>query len=372
MINYYDQVALSNTALGYLKKSPFHCQAFLQGRIKKDTQSMKLGRHLHAALLTPDLQTFFAANRNTKAGKELAAEQEAKGFTVVTEKEYELITNCIEVLKQDTEITKLLAGAECEKPLSTIIEGVKIKGLIDIFNPNFEGKSILADLKFLQDASPKDVYRKATYTYDYDRQLAWYYNLLTLCGYKVDEVWLIACEKEAPYAYSISKFHINSEFMQSGKAKWQELFELYKQTIHVGNAPSYGTVTYEEKQEAVNLLGQGQAIDFATMNFDDMIGLLTPQTVEPKPTVMADTKPPQIIEGKKDIWVTYPKPPPSEYEKLENECRNYHGKKGVIKRHIVTKQLVVEIIDHFGIVEVQFMPKTLAAARTLLKKHLRK
>jgi hypothetical protein len=106
------------------------------------------------------------------------------------------------------------------------------------------------------------------------------------------------------------------------------------------------------------------------MNFDDMIGLLTPQTVEPKPTVMADTKPPQIIEDKKDIWVTHPEPPPSEYEEVES--RNYCGNKGIIKRNKVTRKLVVEILDYMGNPTMYFNPKTLTSARTFLKKYIKR
>lgn len=275
MENYYELPALSNTALGWLKKSPFHCKAFLDGKIKKDTSSMKLGRHLHAGLLTPNLQTFVGCNQNSNKGKEQAKEYEKQGLTVVTEKEYEIIVNCIQVLQQDQEIKELLAGAECEKPVLWEMQGVKCKGLVDIFNPNFKGKKkrILADLKFMQDAHPKEVYKKATYVYDYDRQMDWYVNGLASIGIEIDEVWIIACEKESPYAYSINKFHIGSEFMLNGQEKWNTLFDLYLETIHKGIAPSYGTVEYDKKE--VLTLSNGQAIDFSKIDTDAIINLLS-------------------------------------------------------------------------------------------------
>jgi hypothetical protein len=86
------------------------------------------------------------------------------------------------------------------------------------------------------------------------------------------------------------------------------------------------------------------------MNFDDMIGLLTPQTVEPKPTVMADTKPPQIIE-----------------EPIV-EKRGKFGRKGIIKQN--GQGFTVEIIDAFDNPIQWFSADTRKAANALLRKYL--
>lgn len=272
--DYYKVLALSNTALGYLKKSAFHCWEFMNGRIKFDSKPMKIGRHLHAAVLEPETITIAVIeDLRTKDGKALAEKYKKENITVLGKGEFETYQGCLASLKNNVTIQKWLQNAECEKEFYFEYRGVFCKIKPDVIS-KVDGKTILIDFKFMQDSNPQEFMRKAAKVYDYDRQAAWYINGYEIATKeKVDEFYFICVEKSAPFCVSIIR--VKPQQLEIGKAKYDYLVDRYLETIAVGKYPAYDQEIYEWGEEIeeldlslaggepMNLLNAGGLADFS-------------------------------------------------------------------------------------------------------------
>lgn len=248
--NYYEVKALSNTALGYLEKSAFHCNEFMQGRIKFDTNPMKLGRYLHAAVLEPETITFeMVEDLRTKEGKATAQSLREQGITVLSKSEFETYSGCINSLANNKQVKLWLQNAVCEQEFYFDYRGIACKMKTDIKTTVIENKTILVDLKFMVDSNPQEFMRKANF-YDLDRQAAWYCNGYEIAtGIKVDEFYFVCVEKAAPYCVSIIK--VTPQQLKLGKQKYDHLVSVYLETIHVGKYPAYEGI-FEWGEEEVD------------------------------------------------------------------------------------------------------------------------
>lgn len=248
--NYYEVKALSNTALGYLKRSAFHCHEFMQGNIKFDTNPMKLGRYLHAAVLEPGTITFeMVEDLRTKEGKATAQSLREKGITVLSKSEFDTYSGCINSLANNEQVKLCMQNAVCEQEFYFEYRGIACKMKPDIIT-EFEGKTLMIDLKFMVDANPEEFMRKGARTYDYDRQAAWYMNGYEIAtGDKIDEFYFVCVEKAAPFCVSIIK--VTPQQLKLGKEKYDHLVSIYLDTIHVGKFPAYEGI-YEWGEEEID------------------------------------------------------------------------------------------------------------------------
>ncbi len=233
--DYYKVKALSNTAMSYLQKSPLHLWAFLNGKTK-ETKAMKLGRYIHAALLEPERwldAIFVKADGRSKEGKAYNESNEAKGGWGVTQFEYDMTRGMVGRLMQDPFIRQLQKdGFLAEQDVFWQMEGVACKAKLDIVSPKL---NMLVDIKTTTDADPATFIRKSARFYDYDRQLAWYKDAAVREGLLAEDarVFIVAIEKEAPYAYSIVE--LSESTLDNGRRKYEELFGKYQQLEASGN-----------------------------------------------------------------------------------------------------------------------------------------
>ena len=97
----------------------------------------------------------------------------------------------------------------------------------DIYAPKF---GMLYDLKSTKANDPKE-FEKIIEPYNYDLSLAYYNDVLNLCGYKTD-LELMGClcvPKSAPHAPFIVS--VSDELLEKGRSKYQELLTRYMDYI---------------------------------------------------------------------------------------------------------------------------------------------
>lgn len=250
---YYSVKALSNTAMGYLKKSPLHFRAFMDGKIPS-SKAMEIGRWVHEAVLEPEQwngKWFVKENARTKAGKEYNESLEAKGLVGITQNEYDMIRGMVGRLLQCEWLGRLFVLYE------TMIEqefywqeqvngqAIDCKAKLDLIIP---GANMMIDLKTTREAEPKGFIRKARYSYDYDRQMAWYKNACVKAGILNEDAkcFFVCIEKEPPYAYSI--IEVAPSAIKSGERKYQKLLEQYAALMQTRDFHTYPSEVWEEEE----------------------------------------------------------------------------------------------------------------------------
>jgi exodeoxyribonuclease VIII len=241
---------VSGTAFGYLKKSPLQFRAFCEGDIKFDTPSLRIGRSLHEAVIEPGKfnQLFeiilpYKGQGIKERREEQALNAKAKGIMLVSESEHAIIKGVVRSLSGSQFIRDLLKGATVEQAfLFETEDGIPCKIKPDIYKPH----EVLADLKFVKDAQPERFIRSATYSYDYDRQMAWYFdglvnkNLLR----EGDKAYFIAVEKTPPFDFSI--IEVDQTIIERGREKYEALLQVYRDTVQQGDFPGYGEFLWED------------------------------------------------------------------------------------------------------------------------------
>lgn len=247
--NYNKIEAVNNTALSYLKKSPAHYKAFLEGKTKS-TEPMRIGIALHEAILEPEkFETNFEIKLEYKGEGIKAKMQEQKERCeknrthLVSQLEFEMFKGIAETLHKDSFITELLSNAKIELPLAWEYNNFNCKGRLDGIVPNMS----IFDFKFVADAEPKIFTKKAFY-YGYHRQAFWYRQgaienkmINEKCPY-----YLIAVEKVQPFAYSI--IEIGDSVIEEGKREADMLLEKLKELQETKKYDFYGHYQWETER----------------------------------------------------------------------------------------------------------------------------
>lgn len=251
-MDYYDVKALSNTAMGELAKSPMHLKAMLDGK-KPASKAMDIGRWVHMAILEPEkwASYFFVKQpANTKLGKAYNAQMEENGAVGISEKEYDMIRGIVGRMITCPWLGEIWANyrdqmiAEGEYYWSQEVDGaqIKCKAKLDLVIPK---ANILIDFKTTRDAEPKSFIKKGKYSYNYDRQMAWYLDACVQAGSltKDADCYFVAIEKEYPYAHSIVK--VDSNALEEGREKYRKLLSKYAEVIKNRDWHGYGQATWE-------------------------------------------------------------------------------------------------------------------------------
>ena len=97
----------------------------------------------------------------------------------------------------------------------------------DIYAPKF---GMLYDLKSTKANNPKE-FEKIIEPYNYDLSLAYYNDVLNLCGYKtnLELMGWLCVPKSAPHAPFIVS--VSDELLEKGRSKYQELLTRYMDYI---------------------------------------------------------------------------------------------------------------------------------------------
>jgi exodeoxyribonuclease VIII len=233
---YHNHPAVSNTLLGYLKKSPAHAKAFMEGERWTETPAMKEGTALHCALLEPERFAMvyrpFDTDRRTNAGKAEYAELLATGKIPLKSEAIDRVWKMAGSLRRIPVLEELLRIPHLKENSVFWVDpvsGLECRCRPDIFWPSL---GILVDIKKCRDASPRG-FARALDHYDYHRQDAHY-----RAGTGSTRFIFAAVEPEAPFA---AKLHeIDAASLENGRAERAELLKRYAECAESGVWPGYG------------------------------------------------------------------------------------------------------------------------------------
>lgn len=239
---YRQAEGVNKSTLWEIRKSPAHYR-FILTHQREDTQALKIGRAIHAAVLTP---TAYKRNwviipsdidRRTKAGKEEYAlfMEVNKNKETLSADEAETVRSIAKAVRKSKAVIDLLKGTRREKPLFwTNDKGILCKCRVDAMRDG-----IMIDLKTATDASTEAFTREAL-KYGYDVQAAHYIE-----GYehtqngKTPKWYFIVVEKVEPYAVNILK--AGYDFIDHGIIRRNQLLQTLTECTQANEYPDYGT-----------------------------------------------------------------------------------------------------------------------------------
>jgi exodeoxyribonuclease VIII len=231
---------VNKSTLWHMMRSPAHYKYYLMNQ-QQDTDSFRLGRAVHAAILTPgaykrDFAVIPDIDRRTKAGKEAYEDfvSATAGKELISHQEGETVKNIAAAVRANRDAMNLLRGTVREKPLFwTDDNGVLCKCRIDAYR-----SGVIIDIKTAANAET-DAFTKEALKYGYDVQAAHYID-----GYQhkrnaiMPEWYFIVVEKTEPFSINILRADIG--FIDHGIILRQQLIEKLIQCRESGNYPGYG------------------------------------------------------------------------------------------------------------------------------------
>lgn len=241
---YRENPAVNKSTLWYMRKSPLHYKHAVENP-GKDTPALRIGRAIHAAILTPDeFEAEYAVepkiDRRTKEGKELYARflMENEGKNTLSMEENETVQAIAEAVRKNREAAALLEGCVTELPLLWTDEatGIACKCRVDALRKD---KTIAVDLKTCQNADT-DSFARDAIKYGYDVQAAHYLRgVKSINGNKPVEWYFIAVEKAEPYAVNVIK--AGDDFLDRGTWQLISLMDKLQACRESNEWPGYGT-----------------------------------------------------------------------------------------------------------------------------------
>jgi exodeoxyribonuclease VIII len=196
------------------------------------TAAMKLGSLTHCAVLEPDeLSSRYGIclPRNTKAGKEMAAEMEAAGIEAVTASEMEQAIAMAGSVRSHQAAAALLRDGKAEQSFwwDDTPTGLRCKCRPDWYTGN-----TIVDLKTTTDASPKGFARSVA---------QWRYAIQQnhyLAGTFAERFVFIAVEKTYPYAVGV--YELDEAAALYGETERRNNLQTIADCRAISEWPGYG------------------------------------------------------------------------------------------------------------------------------------
>ena len=238
---YRSAAGVNKSTLWNMRKSPAHYKYYLEHN-QEDTAAMKIGRAVHAAVLTPTAyKREFAIlpegiDRRTKAGKEQYEEfiTAAEGKEIITAQDAEMIKQIAKAIRSNKEAAELLKGTRREKPFFWKDDSdILCKCRMDAVTT---GRII--DIKTAQDADT-DVFAREAMRYGYHVQAAHYIDAYyKKISSKTPDWYFIVVEKTEPFCVNILKADIG--FLDYGFVVRQDLMNKLIKCQKENSFPGYG------------------------------------------------------------------------------------------------------------------------------------
>ena len=233
---YHADPAISASHLKAVMQSPYHYWSrYLNPKrpIMEPTSAMRLGSLAHCAVLEPDeLSKRYSTclPRNTKAGKEQAAELAAAGIEAVTESDMALALNMADAVRQHPYANALLSHGKAEESFwaDDTATGLRTKA-----RPDWHDGFTIVDLKTCQDASPGG-FARACASFAYHIQAAHYLNVIF-----AERFIFIAVEKTYPYAVGV--YELDAAAMAAGKEQCRIGLQTISDCRAINEWPGYTT-----------------------------------------------------------------------------------------------------------------------------------
>tara|TARA_R100000808_G_C2099021_1_gene116741 strand:- start:45 stop:860 length:816 start_codon:yes stop_codon:yes gene_type:complete len=252
--NYYsDTDYISNSMLNHISVSPEYFR-FRQDNPQPATPAMKLGSAIHMDILQPgEFLNHYAISpkfdKRTKKGKEDFAEFTKNNMfkTVISESDYELITEISLKVFKDSLVKDLLKNGEPEKIIQWNNKNydVNCKGMLDYYRKSAD---MIVDLKTTQDASYNG-FMRSVIKYKYHKQAAFYLDAVQATRFII-----IAVEKTPPF--SINVFELGDDMIDGGRDMYNHELEIYKYCEENDYWPGAGFDPLDKKSErTIHILG---------------------------------------------------------------------------------------------------------------------
>jgi hypothetical protein len=242
MATYLKIDAASNTALGWLRKSPAHMKAYLE-EPPTFVDPESVGSALHCLVLE-GRAAFLARYRDAGCDdKRLAAWKEAdrncpRGATLLRSSAWKAVVRMAENVHAHPAARLALEGitaTELTGVWDDPASAVRCKLRTDAINPSI---GAIVDLKTTRDAAERS-FSRAIFDYGYHRQGALYRRGMRTLAPDTEWVYpiIVAIEKDPPYAVAV--YRIMEEAIQAGDDEIDRLLPLYRECAANGRWPAY-------------------------------------------------------------------------------------------------------------------------------------
>jgi hypothetical protein len=234
--DYHADPAISASHLKAVMQSPYHYWSrFLDPKrpTVEPSSAMRLGSLAHCTVLEPDeLSKRYSTclPRNTKAGKEQAAELAAAGIEAVTESDMALALNMAASVRQHPYAAALLANGKAEQSFwaDDLATGLRIKA-----RPDWYTGTTIVDLKTCSDASSGG-FSRACATFAYNLQAQHYLNVCF-----AERFIFLAVEKTYPYAVGV--YELDAAAMAAGAEQCRIGLQTISDCRAINEWPGYTT-----------------------------------------------------------------------------------------------------------------------------------
>jgi hypothetical protein len=239
-MDYFAHPAISNSKLGWFKKSPAHFKYFQDNRVQ-DSEAFLFGGASHCILFEPEKFTkeFYVIDESkrpepgssfgNRKNKEWKSEiyQAYSHKKIITKETHEEISVMMEAMQKHSFVQELIKDCKFEQEVFWIdpVTKLECKKKVD-----GECSTHRIDYKTTDDADPIPWQKKA-WKYDYYRQ-AGFYDLS-----EPKEFYFIVQEKKPPYGISIHR--ATNDVMDFGKNEAMLLLRNIESCIKYNQWPGY-------------------------------------------------------------------------------------------------------------------------------------
>ena len=233
---YHADPAVSASHLHAIARSPYHYWARYINPLRmpvEPTAAMRLGTLVHCVVLEPDEASKrfgVCGPRNTKAGKEQAADMAARGIEAVTPSDM-LTANCMaDSVRSHPAASALLAHGKAEQSFwwDDAATGLRCK-----CRPDWYSGTTVVDLKTTTDASPAG-FAKSVATFRYHTQASHYLSGL----HGAERFVFITVEKTAPYVVAV--YELDAAALAAGNELRQRDLRMIADCRATNEWPGYG------------------------------------------------------------------------------------------------------------------------------------
>ena len=255
--DYHASHSISSSALVHALRSPAHFWANYIGNpkcvAKQDKPALHFGRAAHVYLLERDTFPLQYAvtpklDRRTTAGKQLHASFEEtcaeNGTEIITEDDLATIKGMAEALEQ-FEIEEGVSGAVI--PLAQVFAKGRAEesfvwtdpesGLLLRARTDWRIGNVVVDYKTARDARPQPFRREVAHRRYYMRAAMYLDGIEAVTGTRPSAFFLVAQEKEAPYA--AAAYQINPDNLEFGRQQYKAALMSIRRCLDAGRWDGY-------------------------------------------------------------------------------------------------------------------------------------